>query len=120
MGDTGQQYRLVGVVDHIGRTLQEGHYTATCARWSNSPRGTQLQSNGATKAQSNGSPQDDCVQQASWLHFDDRSVQKASSHRVVTCSSYILVYQCLSLAGNPLKSNQLNPDITGIPSEDES
>jgi len=101
----GHQYRLVGVVDHIGQTLREGHYTATCARWPQSSEGVRAQPNGKH-------------QPASWVHFDDKSVQKASSHRVVTCSSYILVYQCLSHAGAP-PSELPKPNISGISSEDE-
>lgn len=99
----GEQYRLVGVVDHIGQTLDSGHYTSTCARYS--PH-AEAQSNGHGPAT------------ASWVRFDDRSVQNASRDRVVTCSSYVLVYQSLAYIGAS-KSDQPKPDIAGICSDDE-
>merc|ERR1711907_424943 len=97
----------------IGQTLQSGHYTATCARWSSassSSKSTKIakpKDNGVTTAP---------TMESSWVHFDDKSVQKASSQRVKTYSSYILVYQCQTYIGLGTSAS-VKPDIAGICSD---
>jgi len=102
---TETKYQLVGVVDHIGRTVREGHYTCTCARYRDKPTGVEKGS---------GPPNGQC-----WFRFDDRSVQQASKDQVATCSSYILLYRRIdgTAIGNSKAGKK--EDVSGIPSDDD-
>jgi ubiquitin C-terminal hydrolase len=64
-GREGARYRLAAVVEHIGSTPRSGHYVAY--------------------AQGGGA--------ASWLRFDDTTVQPCSLQSVLARPAYILAYE---------------------------
>jgi ubiquitin C-terminal hydrolase len=60
-------YRLVGVICHLGNSLGGGHYVSYCASPSNK-----------------------------WYEFDDRVVTKVPVETVANVEAYVLLYQYVS------------------------
>lgn len=83
-------YRLVGIMEHMGYSLNSGHFVAY----------VRVGSVGSNKQMSSGS--------SSWFCANDGDIRQVSLEEVLKCEAFVLFYE--RMEGQDVKPTRINSD----------